>query len=131
MSLIIKTKKGTKKKAILGGTSSKTKINQKHQNLIKDLIEEQTKLILKEKLGIKRLIYLRRIKYFSVYSIDERGEKVISKFVFKNGKIPGLVHIEASLIEAAGMQISEFVEQMKSYGLKEAKKDARSFLEQV
>ena len=47
MSLIIKTKKGTKKKAILGAPS-KTQLSQKHQNLIKDLIEEQTKLILKE-----------------------------------------------------------------------------------
>ena len=46
MSLIIKTKKGTKKKAILGAPS-KTQLSQKHQNLIKDLIEEQTKLILK------------------------------------------------------------------------------------
>ena len=131
MSLIIRTKNGTKKKAILSGTSSTSPLSQKQQNLIKDLIEEQTKLILKEKLGIKRLIYLRRIKYFTVYSIDDNGEKVISKFVFKNGKIPGLVHIEASLIEAAGMQISEFVEQMKNYGLKEEKKDAKSFLEQV
>jgi len=130
MSLIIKTKKGTKKKAILGAPS-KTQLSQKHQNLIKDLIEEQTKLILKEKLGVKRLIYLRRINYSIVYSIDERGEKIVSKFVYKNGKLPGLIHIDATLIEAAGIQISEFVDQMKSYGLKEAKKDARSLLEQV
>ena len=132
MTLRIKTKNGNMHKVILAKKQSvNTSLNQKQQRLIKDLIEEQTKIILKRTLNINRLIFLRRVQYYIVFSIDSIGEKVISKFVFKNGKQPGYIYLDALEVTAAGLELAEFVTQMESYGVKAGGDDPRALLEIV
>ena len=73
----------------------------------------------------------RRAPVRKIYSDPKYGSKVISKFIFKNAKLPGLIHLDSIEVTAAGIQLSEFVEQMESYGLKAGKTGPRELLEAV
>ena len=117
------TIKKTKSGLLIPKTKSTTLNNTLHKYFSiteENIVTDQIRLILKERLRVRGKMDVRRIEYFVIYQMDPATqEKQISK-IYMRHKVTGMKDsMSATEIEATGVQLLEFFDYINTYGATE------------